>query len=131
MLYDSLCPLCRWEVRQLRRLDRAHRLQFEDITAPDFDPTRYGLAMRDVVGTMHGVLPDGTILRGVDVFSRAYRAVGLSFLAWLIEFRLTRPVVKIVYRLFATIRPRLSSFEPGMNSDESCETGTCRVDRFA
>jgi predicted DCC family thiol-disulfide oxidoreductase YuxK len=131
MLYDSLCPMCRWEVAQLRKRDVSGRLQFEDITSPDFDPSRYGLTMRDVVGTMHAVLPDGTVLRGVEVFSGAYRAVGLSRLATLIEFRPLRPLVKLVYRLFATIRPRLSAFEPGMAAGDSCETGTCRVDRFA
>lgn len=111
MLYDGLCPLCATEVRLLRRHDRGARVAFEDISAPGFDPARYGLTFADVIGQMHAVLPGGDIVRGVDVFIHVYRAVGWTTLASILSFRPTRPIVDFGYRLFAWVRPYLSRFD--------------------
>ncbi len=43
LLYDGDCPFCRREAEWLRRRDRAGRLALENISAPGFDPTRFGL----------------------------------------------------------------------------------------
>jgi predicted DCC family thiol-disulfide oxidoreductase YuxK len=122
ILYDGLCPICAWEMRKLTARDPAGRLTLEDIAAPGFDPSRYGLTIDDVVGAMHGVTSDGRVLRGPDVFVEAYRLVGLRWLAAALAFRPTRPVVDLVYRAFAKLRPRWSRFRPA-----ACEAGRCRV----
>lgn len=122
MLYDGLCPVCALEVRLLRRRNALGRLAFEDIAAPEFDPAQYGLTIDDVVGSMHAVRRDGSILRGPDVFLEAYRHVGLRWLAALLGNRLTRPLVNVGYRVFAAVRPRFSRFDPA-----SCPAGRCKI----
>ena len=76
MLYDGECPLCQREAAFLRRRDRHGWLAFEDITAPGFDPAVYGLTREALMGVIHGVYPDGRVVRKLAVFREAYRAIG-------------------------------------------------------
>jgi len=80
LLYDGQCPFCRREMLWLQRRNRQGRLAFEDISAPDFDASHYGLTQTEVTGVMHGVFPDGRIVRKVAAFREAYRLVGLGWL---------------------------------------------------
>jgi predicted DCC family thiol-disulfide oxidoreductase YuxK len=120
LLFDGLCPLCSREVAVLRRKDRRQKLEFEDITSEDFDPSRYGLTMEQVMGAMHGILDDGRVLTGIDVFARAYEDVGWGWLAKPLRWRLTRPLAEAAYRVFARYRPRLSAFDGKACTDRGC-----------
>src|SRR5580692_8550226 len=80
LLYDGECPFCLREVRWLQRLNRHGHLAFEDVASSDFDPTRYGATREELLGVIHGAFPDGRIVRKVEVFRQAYRAVGLGWL---------------------------------------------------
>jgi len=79
LLYDGECPLCLREVRFLNKLNRHGLLAFEDITAPGFDPQIYGTTREELMGVIHGVFPDGRMVRKMEVFREAYRAVGLGW----------------------------------------------------
>jgi predicted DCC family thiol-disulfide oxidoreductase YuxK len=106
----------------LRRLDGGRgRLGFEDIAAPGFDASRYGRSQREVMARIHGVLPDGTLVEGVEVFRRAYAAVGLGWLVAPTRWPLLRPLADAAYRWFARNRLRLT----GRN--QSCSTAQCSV----
>jgi predicted DCC family thiol-disulfide oxidoreductase YuxK len=121
MLFDGQCPLCTREVAMLRKRDARGLIAFEDITDPSFAPETYGLTMPELLGSMHGVRRDGSILRGVDVFAEAYDAVGWTLPGRLIRWPITRPFAKLGYRIFAAIRPRLSRFD-----SRQCEHGMCK-----
>jgi predicted DCC family thiol-disulfide oxidoreductase YuxK len=112
MLFDSQCPVCSGEVSMLQKRNRRGLIAFEDIVHPGFDPERYGLTMEQVIGSMHAVRPDGSILRGIDVFAEVYEAIGWGWVAWLIRWPVTRPLIKAGYSLFSKIRPSLSRFDP-------------------
>jgi predicted DCC family thiol-disulfide oxidoreductase YuxK len=126
LLYDGQCPMCSREVRLLRRLDRGRgRIGFEDITAATFAPESHGVTMEQVVGSMHAVRADGSIVRGMQVFREAYAAVG-SPLAWLLALTgwpVLRPMFDGLYRVFARVRRRLSPFNP------ECSDGRCSIAR--
>lgn len=109
LLFDGECPLCAREVALLRRLDRGRgRIGFEDLAAPGFDPRRHGRSAAELMARMHGVLPDGRLVEGVEVFRRAYAAVGLGWaLAWT-RWPLLRPLADAGYRWFARNRLRLT-----------------------
>jgi len=92
VLFDGECPLCKREIEMLRRRDGGRgRIDFEDIAAPDFDAARYGTTLHDLMARIHGVLPDGTLVEGVEVFRRAYTAVGLGWLVAPTRWPLLRP----------------------------------------
>jgi len=121
-LHDGECPLCAREVAMLRRLDRGRgRLAFDDIAAPGFDASRYGRSQAELMARIHGVLPDGTLIEGVEVFRRAYAAVGLGWLVAPTRWPLLRPLADAAYRWFARNRLRLT----GRN--EVCTTDRCAV----
>lgn len=122
LLYDGLCPMCKVEMSILRRRDRKDRLAFVDIAAPDFDPAAFGLTIEQLIGSMHARTPDGTIIRGPDVFIAAYRAVGWNALAAFLAFKPTRPIVDLAYGVFAWVRPKFSGFDPKV-----CENGRCGI----
>ena len=119
VLYDAECPLCRREIALLHRLDRRGRIASEDIADPSFDASRYGLTFEQVMGRIHGVLPDGTIVRDVEVFRRLYRAVGLGWLLAWTRWPIGRWIADRAYRWFARNRLRLTGRR------DACATGRC------
>ena len=120
MLYDGKCPFCRREVRWLQRVNRRGHLAFEDISAADFDALRYGATREQLMGIVHGVFPDGRIVRKLEVFRQAYRAVGLGWLLAPTGWPMLRWFFDGLYALFARNRVSL-----GRLFGRSCATGTC------
>jgi predicted DCC family thiol-disulfide oxidoreductase YuxK len=121
VLYDGECPLCAREVAMLRRLDRGRgRVDFEDIAAPDFDPARHGHTHAELMARIHGVLPDGAVIEGVEVFRRAYAAVGLGWLVAPTRWPILRPLADAAYRWFARNRLRLTG-------RDDCPSERCAV----
>ena len=122
LLYDGECPLCQREVRWLQRLNRSGRLAFEDVSSPGFDPSRYGATRAELLGVIHGVFPDGHIVRKVAVFREAYRAVGYGWLLTPTGWPLLRWVFDKLYALFARYRVPI-----GRLFGRSCASGKCHV----
>ena len=113
ILYDGECPLCSRELAMLKRIDRRRgRLGAIDIAAADFEASRYGLDLDTLMGRIHGVLPDGSVIEGVEVFRRAYAAVGRGWvLGWTSLPPFVRPV-DAAYRWFARNRLSLTGRQP-------------------
>ncbi len=121
VLYDGECPLCVREVNMLQKLNRKGRLALEDIAAPDFEASRYGRTFGELMGSIHGVLPDGSLVSGMEVFRRAYAAVGLGMLVAPTGWPLLKPLFDYFYKVFARNRLRLTG------RSEVCANGRCAV----
>ena len=107
VFHDGDCPLCAREVALLRRLDRGRgRIRFTDVAAPDFDPAAHGKTHDDFMARIHGRLPDGTWLEGVEVFRRLYAAVGLGPLVAATRLPGVSHLLDAGYRVFARNRLR-------------------------
>lgn len=120
MLFDGQCPLCSREAALLQRRDSRGKIAFEDIADPAFDPGRYGLTLQQAMAAMYAVRPDGSLVRGIDAFAEIYDAVGWTRLARLLRWRPIRPLLHVGYRLFASIRPRLSTFRHAVCTESRC-----------
>ncbi|MCE5268557.1 MAG: DUF393 domain-containing protein [Planctomycetaceae bacterium] len=120
LLYDGDCPFCRREVEWLKRRDRANRLDLENIAALGFDPRRYGLTWPEVTGSLHGILPDGRVVRRLEAVRHAYEAVGLGWLIAPARLPVIRHVLDGMYRAFAKNRVRLGNLV-----GRGCEHRTC------
>lgn len=107
LLYDGECPICRREVRWLRRADREGRIAWVDISAADFRPETYGLDQAAVQGVLHAILPDGRVARAMDAVRAAYAAVGKRRLVAPTGWPILRHVFDALYRLFARNRHRI------------------------
>ena len=115
VFFDGECPLCMREIRMLRRLDRRSRIRFTDIAAPDFDASAYGTDQPTLMGSIHGRLPSGEWIHGVEVFRRLYAAVGLGWLVALTRLPGLSHLLDAAYGVFARNRLRITG-----RCDASC-----------
>lgn len=115
VFYDGECPLCMREIRMLKKLDRKGRILFTDIAAPGFDPSSLGVDQDQLMARIHGRLPDGALIEGVEVFRQLYSAVGLSPLVAATRLPGVSHLLDRGYRWFAENRLHL--------------TGRCESDR--
>jgi predicted DCC family thiol-disulfide oxidoreductase YuxK len=116
VFYDGGCPLCAREVNLLRRWDKQQRVKFTDIDDPSFAAASYGKAHSELMDQMHGRLPDGTWLRGVEVFRRMYAATGWGLLVAVSRLPILSHCLEAGYWLFAKNRLRLT----GRCTSNSC-----------
>jgi predicted DCC family thiol-disulfide oxidoreductase YuxK len=116
VFFDGGCPLCRREINLLRRWDRRLRIRFTDIDNPAFRAADVGKTHDELMSRMHGRLPDGTWIEGVEVFRRLYAAIGLGPLVALSRLPVFSQFLDFGYAVFARNRLRLT----GRCTAESC-----------
>lgn len=121
LFYDGDCPLCAREVAMLRRRDRRNALDLVDIAAPGFDAGAAGLDHATLMARIHGVLPDGRVVEGMEVFRRAYAAVGLGWLLAPSGWPLVGSLFDAAYGWFARNRLRLTGRQHVC--DAACDPG--------
>jgi predicted DCC family thiol-disulfide oxidoreductase YuxK len=118
VFYDGHCPLCMREIRLLRRLDRRNRIRFTDVAAPGFDARSVGVTWEALMDRIHGRLPDGRLVEGVEVFRRLYAAVGFGPVVAITRLPGVAHLLDLAYRWFARNRLRLTG---------RCEGGACEI----
>jgi predicted DCC family thiol-disulfide oxidoreductase YuxK len=120
VFYDGACPLCMREIQMLQDRDRRQRIRFVDIAADGFDAASVRLTWETLMDRIHGRLPDGTLVEGVEVFRRLYTAVGFGPLVALTRLPGITQLLDLAYHAFARNRLRLT----GRCVDGACELHT-------
>lgn len=120
VFFDGECPLCRREIALLRKRDRQGRLRFTDIAAPDFDPRPLGLDLGALMSRIHGRLPGGELVSGVEVFRQLYAAIGFERFVALSRLPVIAPLLESAYAVFSANRLRLTG---------RCTRSTCDLPR--
>lgn len=138
LLYDGLCPLCMREVNFLTRRDSGRGIvKFVDIADLDYCAADHGgVEFAQAMGRIHAVLPDGSVIRDVEVFRHVYDVLGIGWIYAATKWPMIRPVVDKLYDLWAswrltlTGRPNLATLiaERQMLLDNS-ERERCRLVR--
>jgi predicted DCC family thiol-disulfide oxidoreductase YuxK len=118
VFHDGACPLCAREVAMLQRRDRRRRIRFVDIAAKDFDASSVGVSWQVLMDRIHGRLPDGRLVEGVEVFRRMYAAIGLRPLVALTRLPGVSQLAEAAYGVFARNRLRLTG---------RCANGACQL----
>lgn len=112
LLYDASCPVCSLEMDHLRQRCAAENagglLRFVDIAAPGFEAAPYGVTFEALNAEIHGVRPDGSVIRGVPVLRLAYEAAGIGWVLRPTAWPMLRPAFDRGYRLFARHRQAIS-----------------------
>ncbi|CAM8920564.1 unnamed protein product [Rhodiola kirilowii] len=95
MLYDGDCPLCMREVNMLKERNKGYgAIKFVDISSDDYSPEEnQGLEYETVMGKIHAIMSDGTIVTNVEAFRKLYEAVGLG---WVYAITKYEPATQIV-----------------------------------
>ena len=115
VLFDGDCPLCVREVDFLRaRDDGRGKLDLVDIASDDYDPrANRGVDFETAMATIHGITPEGDIITGIEVFERAYAAVGLGWVYAFAKYPALLRVANRVYDFWAERRLAVTG-RPGM-----------------
>ncbi|MBD1889745.1 DUF393 domain-containing protein [Coleofasciculus sp. FACHB-SPT9] len=136
LLYDGECPLCVREVNFLRRRDAGRGLvAFVDIAGDRYTPEAHGgVDFETAMGRIHAVLPDGTVVKNVEVFRRVYEILGMGWIYAVTKLPIIGSIVDLLYEIWAdwrlavTGRPDLATIVSNRQKRIECETqGRCRL----
>lgn len=136
LLYDGECPLCLREVNFLQKRDAGRGLvAFVDIADDCYSPEENGgVDFEAAMGRIHAVLPDGTVIRNIEVFRRVYEVLGMGWIYAVTKLPLVGPVVDWLYELWAdwrlalTGRPDLVTIVANRQKHTECKMqGRCQL----
>lgn len=137
MLYDGDCPLCMREVNMLRERNKQYgTIKFVDISSDDYKPEEnQGLDYKTVMGRIHAILADGTVVRDVEAFRRLYEQVNLGWVYAVTKYEPFGTLADFAYGIWARYRLQLTGRPPledilvarKKNQDEVCnDSNTCK-----
>ncbi|MEW9799624.1 thiol-disulfide oxidoreductase DCC family protein [Alteromonas sp. CYL-A6] len=125
IFFDGHCPLCRAEMRHLRKRDHSNVLTMVDIQSERFSEDFPGLDWDALNNRIHVQLDDGTLVSGLDATHAAWKAVGVGWLYAPLRWPLIRPVADWFYTIFAKHRYTISYWLTGQKRGcETCEIAT-------
>jgi predicted DCC family thiol-disulfide oxidoreductase YuxK len=109
LLYDSECPICQMEGDFLKKRDIDNRIRFTDLSSANYNPDEHGhIQFEEGMRKLHAILPDGRIVRGVEVFRQTYDAIGLGWVLAATSLPGIGQIADILYDLWAEHRLRLT-----------------------
>lgn len=117
VFYDGECPFCLREIRLLKRMDRHTRILFTNIVETNFDESDTGRSYEQLMAEIHGRLPDGSWVTGVEVFRQLYSLVGFGWLVAATRLPGITGILDWAYQIFARYRLRIAG---------RCDAG-CRI----
>ncbi len=136
LLYDGECPLCVREVNFLRKRDAGRGLvEFVDIANDDYSPqANGGVDFETAMGRIHAVLPDGSLVKNIEVFRRVYETLGMGWVYAVTKLPIVGALANWIYgiwadlRLALTGRPKLEVIIAQRQQRLGCNNeGRCRV----
>ncbi|SMY16418.1 thiol-disulfide oxidoreductase DCC family protein [Photobacterium aquimaris] len=126
LFYDSSCPLCVAEMRQLQTYNNHQQLLFEDILAPDFNQRFPYINIRDASAVLHGLYfpnpqQSPQLLLGLDVTYRAWNSIGKKKWLAILRWPIIRFFADKCYLFFARNRYKISYLFTGKSRCENCK----------
>lgn len=107
----------------MRKLDNNRGLlALEDLTHPSFNAADYNADMNDLLDRIHGITPDGQLMEGLEVFRRAYAAVGKGWIMNWTGWPVIRPFANLGYKLFARYRYTIT-----FRKRPQCDSNRCYI----
>jgi predicted DCC family thiol-disulfide oxidoreductase YuxK len=82
---------------------------FVDIADDRYTPEAHGgIDFETAMGRIHAMLPDGTVIRNVEVFRQVYEILGIGWIYAATKLPIIGAIVDIVYGIWADWRLRLT-----------------------
>ena len=111
-------------------------MAFVDIADESYTPKAHGgVDFETAMGRIHAVLPDGTVIKNVEVFRRVYEILGMGWIYAVTKLPIIGSIVDRLYgvwadwRLALTGRPDLATIVADRQKRIECETqGRCKLD---
>ncbi len=136
LLYDGECPLCMREVNFLQKRDAGRGLvEFVDIADDRYTPEAHGgIDYKTAMGRIHALLPDGRIIKNVEVFRWVYETLGMGWVYAATKLPIIGAIVDTLYgiwadwRLTLTGRPDLATIVSDRQKRIECQPqGRCQI----
>ncbi len=110
LLYDGECPLCLREVNFLQKQDAGRGIvAFVDIAADDYTPENHGgVNFETAMGRIHAVLPNGSVIKNVEVFRRVYEELGMGWVYAVTKLPIIGALADTLYSIWADWRLSLT-----------------------
>lgn len=109
LLYDSECPICALEVEFLKKRDIHNKITFTDLSSPDYNAADHGnVLFADGMRKLRAVMPDKTVITGVEVFRQTYNAIGLGWVFQFTNIPVIGKAADVLYDLWAENRLRIT-----------------------
>jgi predicted DCC family thiol-disulfide oxidoreductase YuxK len=110
LLYDGECPLCVREVNFLTKKDAGRGIiKFVDISSLDYDPQdNAGIDFATAMGVIHAILPNGTIVKNVEVFRQVYEQLGMGWVYGITKIKIIGAIADWLYKIWADWRLKLT-----------------------
>ncbi len=110
LLYDGECPLCLREVNFLRQKDAGQgKVKFVDIASEDYSPEdNQGIDYETAMATIHAILPDGKVIKNVEVFRRVYEILGMGWVYAITKIPVIGFIADKIYGIWAKFRLQLT-----------------------
>ncbi|GAB4532744.1 MAG: DUF393 domain-containing protein [Pleurocapsa sp.] len=132
LLYDGECPLCVREVNFLLKKDAGRGIiKFVDIADLNYQAQENGgVDFATAMGRIHAVLPDGTVIKNVEVFRRVYEELGMGWIYAITKLPIIGAIADLLYNIWAdwrlkiTGRPDLPTI---VTKREEQKAGRCRI----
>ncbi|XP_022737652.1 uncharacterized protein At5g50100, mitochondrial [Durio zibethinus] len=114
MLYDGDCPLCMREVDMLRERNKQYgTIKFIDISSDDYSAEEnQGLDYKTVMGRIHAILSDGTVVTDVEAFRKLYEQVGLGWVYAITKYEPIATIADSIYGVWAKYRLQITGRPP-------------------
>ena len=109
LLYDSDCPICALEVEFLKKRDIHNKIRFTDLSSPDYNAADHGnVLFVDGMRKLRAVMPDKTVITGVEVFRQTYNAIGLGWVFQFTNIPIIGKAADVLYDVWAENRLRIT-----------------------
>ncbi|CAA2950103.1 Hypothetical predicted protein [Olea europaea subsp. europaea] len=114
MLYDGECPLCMREVNMLRERNKSYgTIKFVDISSEEYTPEENeGLDYKTVMGRIHAIQSDGTVVTDIEAFRKLYEAVDLGWVYAITKYEPVATIADAVYGVWAKYRLQVTGRPP-------------------
>ena len=120
--YDGLCKVCSFEIEHYKKQKGAEKIDFVDITKPNFNASAEGLDPHLVHKYLHAKKEDGHIVSGVETFRLIWQK--LPKYNWAFEASnnsLVKSGLNFGYHFFVRVRPYLPRYKDQCKDSPYCE----------
>ena len=114
---------------KLKAYDTQKNLVFVDIQSSDFNKQFPNLSWQDLNDRIHGQLPDGSLITGLDVTYLAWKYVGKGWVYAPLRWPVIKWFADAVYLLFARYRYSISYLLTGKKRCDSCVSSSCSIEK--
>ena len=122
-LFDGGCPLCLRETNFLKSKDELNKIDFVDINNVNYNPILFkDISYSEAMSSLHGILENGNIIKGLDVLAYSYELIGLGWVYYPLKIEFFAPVLRLFYKYWAKYRLKIT----GRSNIEKLCTSECK-----